>query len=135
MLCASDVDRFCGLPYCARTMDCADLVVLVQRELFGRTVLLPGMKRPRPLRLDQQAAELELHAASLAHRVEVPTTGDLVLMLDTGQTRPGHAGTYFFLAHEQWVLHTTHHIGASRLHRVRELPSLGLRIEGFYQWK
>lgn len=132
---AQDVDRYCGLPYCVRSFDCADLVMLVQRELFGREVLLTGSRRPRPVRTVDQIEELQRRTSALAERVEQPQDGDLVLMLDTGQTRPGHAGTYFFIAHEPWVLHTTHAIGSSVLHRLRDLPSFGLRVEGFYRWK
>lgn len=135
MIRADEIDRFCGVPYCARTMDCADLVVLVQRELFGREVLLPGVKRPRPLHDADQAAEIEARTSALAYRVEAPQDGDLVLMLDSGQTKPGHAGTFFFVAHEPWVLHTSHVLGASRMHRLRDLPGYGLRVEGFYRWK
>ncbi|SEL11876.1 hypothetical protein SAMN05216359_105263 [Roseateles sp. YR242] len=130
---AQDLDRFCGLPYCARSMDCADLFVLVQRELFGRAAELAGT-RPRPRRQADQAAQLVAHTAALGRRVDAPQDGDAVLMLDSGQSTPGHIGTYFFLAYEPWVLHTSHVIGASRMHRLHELPAYGLRVEGFYRW-
>lgn len=131
---ASALDRFIGLPYCPRHLDCADLVLLVQAELFGRCVRLPG-RRPRPLRTDEQAPELRAHTNQLAERVEQPQDGDLVLMFDSGQAQPGHAGTFFFLAHEPWVLHTSEALGGSCLHRVADLPSMGLRVEGFYRFK
>lgn len=129
---ARDLDRFVGLPYCPRRMDCADLVLLVQAELFGRRALLPG--RPRPLRTDDQAEALRAQADQLAQRVEVPADGDMVLMFDSGQARPGHAGTFFFLAHEPWVLHTSAALGGSVLHRLADLPSMGLRVEAFYRF-
>lgn len=130
---ARDLDRFIGLPYCPRSMDCADLVLLVQSELFGRAVSLPGA-RPRPLRPDAQGPVLRVHVDQLASQVQEPANGDLVLMLDAGQTVPGHVGTFFFLAHEPWVLHTSHALGGSCLHRASALPSMGLRIEGYYRW-
>jgi hypothetical protein len=129
-----DLERFVGLPYCARTMDCADLVLLVQAELFGRTVCLPGA-RPRPLRPEAQAPLLRAQADQLARRVAEPSDGDLVLMTDAGDKAPGHAGTYFRLDHEDWVLHTSHALGGSCLHRTSALPSMGLRIEGYYTWR
>jgi len=131
---ASALDRFIGLPYCPRSMDCADLHMLLRRELFAHEVLLPG-RRPRPLRSEEQAPVLRSHVDQLASRVSDPTDGDLVLMFDAGQDRPGHAGTLFFLAHEPWVLHTSHTIGGSCPHRASDLPSMGLRIEGYYRWK
>ncbi|MFC9523289.1 hypothetical protein ACFTQ9_20950 [Bacillus velezensis] len=100
----ADVEKFVGVPYDADCFDCADLVVLVQLQLFGRLITLPG-RRPRGA---QGAAEL----------------GTL--------SRP--YGVFFFLAHEGWVLHSNERNGCSVLHRVRELPGFGLRIEGFYSW-
>jgi hypothetical protein len=42
MLDALQLDRFVGIPYCPRHMDCADLALLVQRELFGRRWCWPA---------------------------------------------------------------------------------------------
>lgn len=128
---ARDLDRFCQLPYDADAFDCADLVALVQREVFGREVRMPS-SRPRG---HAGAAVLgELSKGYATQRTGPPEDGDLVLMFDHGQKRPGHAGVFFRLAHEEWVLHSNERNGCSVLHRVRELPSWGLRIEGIYQW-
>lgn len=129
-----DVDRFIGIPYDARRMDCADLVLLVQRELFGRTVHLPG-KRPRPLRDGAQAQALDVYAQQLADPVAQPQDGDAVLMRDAGQVMAGHVGTYFFLNYAPMVLHSSHALGGSVLHRVQDLRGYGLRVEGYYRWK
>lgn len=129
-----DVDRFVGIPYDARRMDCADLAILVQRELFGREVLLAG-KRPRPLHPDEQDAAIAAYRVQLADPVAVPRDGDLVLMREVGSHSAGHIGTYFFLNYMPWVLHTTALLGASVLHPVRDLSGTGLKVEGFYRWK
>lgn len=127
----ADVERFTAIPYDAETFDCADLVVQVQRELFGRSVVMPG-RRPRGAR---GAAELgDLSAPYARRRDGPPQDGDLVLMFDHGQRSPGHAGVFFFLAHEGWVLHSNEQNACSVLHRVREIDGFGLRIEGFYEW-
>lgn len=127
----ADVERFTLIPYDPDTADCADLVVLVQRELFGRIVSMPG-RRPRGA---QGAAKLgELSAAYARRREGPPEDGDLVLMFDHGQRNPGHAGVFFRLAHEGWVLHSNEQNGCSVLHRVRDLVGFGLRIEGYYEW-
>lgn len=130
---AHDLDRFVGLPYCPRRMDCADLVLLVQRELFGRAVKLPG-KRARPLHSDAQAQALASYVAELGRPVTEPRDGDAVLMRDAGAAVAGHIGTFFSVNFAPHVLHTSHALGASVLHRVRDLPGLGLRIEGYYTW-
>jgi hypothetical protein len=127
---APDVDRFVGIPYDTDTYDCADLVAQVQRELFGRDVQMPA-RRPRGA-----AGQAAIGGLSAAYAVPTttPVNGDLVLMFDKGQSRPGHVGVFFHLAHEAWVLHTTSALGSSWLHRVRELPDYGARIEGYYTW-
>ena len=124
----ADVERFTETPYCEDTFDCADFVVHVQRELFGREVTLPSA-RPRGLR--GQAALGEL-SKPYGERTDAPVDGDLVLMLEHG--RPAHVGVYFHLAHEGWVLHSNERNGCSVLHRVRDLPDYGAPVEGFYRW-
>lgn len=127
-----DLDRFIGIPYSARHMDCADLAILVQRELFGRAALLA---RPRPLRGDEQARVIAAHCAELGERTDTPRAGDAVLMRDAGAPVAGHLGTYFFVNYAPCVLHTSHALGASVLHRVQDLRAYGLTVEGFYRWK
>ena len=41
----ADVEALVGVPYLQHTCDCADFVVLVQRQLFGRAVQLPNGRR------------------------------------------------------------------------------------------
>ncbi|UYK82319.1 peptidoglycan endopeptidase [Xanthomonas sacchari] len=127
---ARELERFTGIPYDADVYDCADLVIQVQRELFGREVRLPGF-RPRGALGQARLGEL---SRAFARATAQPGDGDLVLMFDKGQTRAGHVGVYVHLDHEGWVLHTTSALGYSWLHRVRELPDYGARIEGYYAW-
>lgn len=127
----ADAERFTAIPYDAASFDCADLVALVQRELFGREVAMPS-RRPRGA---QGSAELGSMSRQYASpREGPPQDGDLVLMFDHGERSPGHAGVFFYLAHEGWVLHSNESNGCSVLHRVRDLPGFGLRIEGIYTW-
>ncbi len=123
-------ERFVGIAYDPDSMDCADLVVLVQRELFGRSVQLPG-RRPRGAAGQAALGELSRPYCLPA---DSPQDGDLVLMSEAPHKRPGHAGVFFYLAHEGWVLHSNERNGCSVLHRVRDLPEFGLRIEGYYTW-
>ena len=128
------IEALVGIPYDARHMDCADLAMRVQSKVFGRAVALPG-KRPRPLRDADQAAAIAAYADQLALPVKCPQDGDAVLMRDSGHAVAGHIGTYFFLNYTPMVLHTSHALGASVLHRVQDLGGYGLRIEGFFRWK
>lgn len=126
----ADLDRFCGMAYSEASFDCADFVALVQAELFDRAVRMPGA---RPRGVEGQAAIGEL---SMAYATPTPTPhdGDLVLMIEHGQKRAGHAGVYFRLAHEGWVLHLPDKPSGSVLHRIRNLPDYGLKLEGTYAW-
>lgn len=124
----ADVERFTGIPYCEQTMDCADFVVLVQRELFGRDFRLPS-GRPRGARGQLALGDL---SKPYGTRTDTPADGDLVLMFERG--RPAHVGVYFWLAYEPYVLHSCERIGESVLHRARDLPDFGAPIEGFYTW-
>lgn len=129
------LDRFIGLPYCPRRMDCADLAILVQRELFGKTVFTAG-KRPRPLTPQEQDAAIDEYRDALADRVQQPQDGDAVLMREPGAERAGHIGTFFFINYAQHVLHTASWMqGGSTLHRLQDLSALGLKVEGYYRWK
>ncbi|MDR7193357.1 NlpC/P60 family protein [Luteimonas terrae] len=124
----AEVERYTEIPYCEDTFDCADCVVLVERDLFGREVTLPN-GRPRGAR--GQAALGEL-SKPYGVRTDAPNDGDLVLMFERG--RAAHVGVYFHLAHEGWVLHCNERNGCSVLHRVRDLPDFGAPIEGYYTW-
>lgn len=130
-----NLDRFIGLSYCPRRMDCADLAILVQRELFGKSVQLAG-KRPRPLHPAKQDAAVDAYRDQLAVPVEQPQDGDAVLMREPGAERAGHIGTFFFINFAPHVLHTAAWMqGGSTLHRLQDLSALGLTVEGFYRWK
>lgn len=134
MLESLQLDRFVGIPYCPRHMDCADLALMVQRELFGRTVVLAG-KRARPLDLEAQAAAIADYCSELGMAVEQPKDGDAVLMRDFDAEQAGHIGIYVFTNYAPHVLHTSHRLGASVLHRVQDLQGYGLVVEGYYRWK
>ncbi|WP_428992631.1 peptidoglycan endopeptidase [Pseudoxanthomonas winnipegensis] len=125
------VEKFVGIPYDEDDFDCADFVAHVQRQLFEREVRLA---HARPRGVEGQAALGELSKAYAVPREGKPHDGDLVLMFEIGQKRPGHAGVYFRLAHEDWVLHSNERNTCSVLHRVRELDSWGLKVEGYYSW-
>jgi hypothetical protein len=130
-----NLDRFIGLPYCPRRMDCADLAILLQRELFGKSVFVAG-KRPRPLTPQEQDAAIDEYRDELGYRVEQPQDGDAVLMREPGAERAGHIGTFFFINYAPHVLHTASWMqGGSTLHRLQDLSGLGLTVEGYYRWK
>ena len=126
----AQIEQYVGLPYCEKTFDCADLVVKVQRELFGRDVTLPNGRE----RGVQGQAAIGHKVGEYARRVELPSDGDLVLMRQLGRKVAGHAGILFHIDHEHWVLHSNETNGCAVLHRIRDLPGFGVKVEGYYEW-
>jgi len=131
------LDRFIGVPYDDETMDCADLALHIQAELFGRVIRAPG----RPVRKAAPQAVLSRYvcgsstmSGELAEPIsaEQAQDGDVLIMRSGGFL---HIGTVFLINGAQWVLHTFEDVGFSTLHRFSELRDLGLRAEGFYRWK
>lgn len=126
---------YLGVPYKARTSDCADFVIQVQKGLFGREVTFPG-KRPRPLRPDAQAEALARYTEAAAFKVDSPQDGDSVLMYEVGKSVAGHVGVYFFISYTPYLLHNAEWMpNGSCLHKVQDLSSIGLTVEGYYRWK
>ena len=126
---------YLGVPYKTRTSDCADLVIQVQKELFGREVTFPG-KRPRPLKWEQQAELLDRYKSDIAFRVDSPQDGDSVLMYEVGKSVAGHVGVYFFISYTPYLLHNAEWMpNGSCLHKVQDLSGIGLTVEGYYRWK
>lgn len=107
--------------------DCADLVLAVQRDIFGREVLIPE---------DRVQARRQLRSifSSGLQRTCSPQDGDVVLMRDCGRLKADHVGTYFVVGGESCVLHTTETTDTI-FTRLRHLADLGLRIEDIYTWR
>ena len=122
---------YIGRPYVPGAFDCGDLLELVTREVFGRAVPVPR-DRPASRRSAGYQAVIARGLADLAQRVEVPAEGDIVQMVGAG--RPNHVGVAVLLGGEVWVLHAAIRARQVVLHRVRDLESHGLAVEGFYRW-
>ena len=123
-------ERYVGLPHCPDTFDCADLVALVQRELFGREVRLPNGRA----RGAKGQVTVSHGVGAYATPTPTPRDGDLVLMFEETLRYPGHVGTWFEIDHEGWVLHSNRRNGCAVLHRVRDVAGFGAPIEGYYTW-
>lgn len=126
---ASQIERYVGLPYDEAELDCADLAVMIQRELFNKEISLPGRRQ----RMNAPAASINRYSGELATRIEREQLrdGDVIVFKDGTL----HIGTVFLLSGKAWVLHTTTTGGYSLLQPLSDLPGYGLRIEGYYRWK
>ena len=125
-------ESYIGRLYIEGAFDCADLVVLVMRERFGRAVELPahaGGLRAR----DAQIAALQ---GEFAAPVDSAREGDAALMRAAGRRRAlgHHIGVWCDAGlAEPHVLHCLAGLGVV-LHPARSLPAHGLETVGVYRW-
>lgn len=122
-----DFSSFFGYTYDPHGFDCVDLLLAVQRKLFGRQVSIPA---------DRNLARRQMRALFRTHLIETsaPQDGDVVLMRETGRSKADHVGTWFLLAGEACILHTTASTD-TLFTRERQLATQGLTIEGIYAWR
>lgn len=120
-------ERYVGMPYAEA--DCAELAARVQREVFGRVILLPSERRPGLRGLTRQIETLK---GDYATRTDSPADGDGVLMVSRGRIE--HVGVYCEIGSAPYVLHAMRSAGQVVLHRARDLSHQGLTVEGYYQW-
>lgn len=129
-------ERYVGMPYVVDQFECADLCVLVNREVFRREIRLPAIRWHRGKRGHEryQAMTDQVAAAKddYAEPTSAPEEGDAVLLLSRG--RMSHIGTYCVIQGEPWVLHAVSWAGQALLTRIRELHLQGLQVEGYYRW-
>lgn len=117
-------ERFVGMAYDAEAFDCADFVIHVQREMFGREVILNG-RRPRGAR---GVAELGALSRQYAEPTDSPADGDLMLFRSGGGW---HVGVLFQIAGEPHALHCPADGGFSLLQPLRCIP---MTFEGYFRW-
>ncbi|MEN2424730.1 hypothetical protein AA0N74_01625 [Chromobacterium vaccinii] len=122
-------DRYVGRDYVPDTDDCAVLACNVAREVLGRDIQLPGMRRPGPF---GRNALIQQHKDEFARRVDAPADAQPVLLIARGRAQ--HIGVMCWLVGEWWVLHADEGAGFAVRQRVRDLPRQGYQIEGFYEW-
>lgn len=127
--------RYVGMEYIDGEFDCAHFCLLVQREVFGRALLLPTRYDRHMGGRAGQAAQINAACDELAYQVDTPVHGGVVLTVGPSDSGPiWHIGTTFDSSGEWWVLHNRRSVGVS-LNKVRDIAGQGQRIEGYYQWK
>lgn len=127
-----DIDKYIGIPYDYKNMDCAAFVAKVLQEAHGKELVAPTNSRT------SYRSRNEAVAASrgvLAERLEKPEEGCIVLMYEAGQDVHWHLGLYYLVDYYPQVLHSSARIGSSSLDKLSDLKSYGLEVEGFYKCK
>ena len=133
-----------GQPYVEGRHDCADFVVAVLREHFGREIALPAHEPVDGARASLQAratgvrqwdALIAAHRGAFATLAETPREGDGVLMAAAARRRSigHHIGIWCAVGGEAYVLHCLRGTG-SIFHPLRDLGRRALVLEGIYRW-
>lgn len=133
-------DKYLGLPYVEGSFDCADLARLVQKEVFGRDVAIPGSRDyfgkrgSEKLQAMQGQIASELEKGDVAVPVAEPQEGDAVLIFARGYLE--HIGVYCTLNGEPYVLHASPGRAAKQVirSRLRGFTNFGYTVEGYYKW-
>ena len=151
-------ESYIGRPYVEGRHDCADFVVAVMRERFGRELALPAHGAGTRA-WDRQIAALKgvyaVHVAPEARgtmgapeargstvapeaggTMGTPREGDGVLMAAAARRHSvgHHIGVWCAVAGEPYVLHCLKGVG-SILHPLRDLDRRALVLEGVYRWR
>ena len=151
-------ESYIGRPYVEGVHDCADFVVAVMREHFGRELTLPTHGAGTRA-WDRQIAALKgvyaVHVAPEARgtmgapqargstvapkargTMGTPREGDGVLMAAAARRHSlgHHIGIWCAVAGEPYVLHCLKGVG-SILHPLRDLDRRALVLEGVYRWR
>ena len=127
-------ERYVGRAYVEGAFDCADLIVLVLREQFGREIALPA----HPAGMRDRDRLIGALTGEYAVPIIEPREGDAVLMRAAGRRRVTghHIGLWCRIGAPQgapYVLHCLKGAGTC-LHAMRALKSHGLEVTGVYRW-
>ncbi len=125
-------EAWLGRPWVAGEHDCADFVVEVLREQFGRALDMP-VHAESVRGWDRQIAALR---EEYALPTITPQDGDGVLMHARGarRLRRYHLGLWADVGGVAHVLHCQDGAG-SILHPIRDLGLRALALEGIYRWR
>lgn len=125
-----------GRPYVVGEFDCAHLYLQVQKEIFGRSLVLPTQYSKHAKGRTGQGTQICAARDELARQINAPIHGCAVLLVSPDSNgQRWHIGTIFSRSSDWWVLHNSSVMGGVSFTRLRDFAWRGQRIEGFYEWK
>jgi cell wall-associated NlpC family hydrolase len=125
-------ENYIGTPYVHGAADCGRFVCRIHEEVFGRRAPTEA-EAARAVSAFGRMAQIGDVLQDFARPIAVAEEGDIVLMYC--RSRPSHVGVYCLVDGEPAVLHAMANAGHVVLHKLRDLPRVFLRVEGFYRWK
>lgn len=116
--------------------DCADLAVLVQKEVFGVDIKPPSIRdysdKGGHQKFKAMSDQIARMKKDYATQTDSPMDGDPVLLSTRGYLQ--HIGVFCLIVGEPWILHAADGAGQVVLQRQRDLNVRGLKVEGYYRW-
>lgn len=124
-------DTYVGMEYIPREQDCAQLVQLVNREVFDRELPIPSERETHFIR---QTLQINQAIEKLVEEIDLTQAkdGDVVLMISRG--RLSHTGVFARIHGTDYVLHNLKSHGCVLLHKISALEKFGLKFEGVYRF-
>jgi len=123
-----------------RVYDCVDLVVQVQREVYGRLLDTPGAA-DRSAGVRGHARLLRESLVTYLEKTDDPQNGDVVLVWETTPfgkppyNRRWHIGVFHRHYGEPWMLHAANAKAGTRLQRLDDVLRAGNHFEAYLAWK
>ena len=125
-------DAYIGRPWVEGRHECKDLVMVVEREQFGRVLDLPAPAATLRSR-DAQWRGLAREYATPVQAAEA-CEGDVAHLTSSGhRAGPHHLGVLCILPGAgHYILHCARGLGTC-LHRPADLPAFGWELRGYYR--
>jgi len=121
---------YIGIPY--SNMNCAELVVCIQREVFNRTMF--RIPQPQTENLFHYNYLMQKHMWNFLEEKKIePHEGCCVIM--KAMKRMCHVGVFTVINGKQYVIHSMDSFGSAVMHQIKDLWRHGIEIEGFHAWK
>ena len=116
-------NNYVGMPFNS-SFNCLDLVILIQQEVFNRTLDIPNKNKP-------YSQMIEEHYPRFVINTDSNIDGDLVLMTTRSATL--HLGIYFQLHNVDYVIHND--LNGTIITNLDKLLLNNLSLKGIYKWK
>jgi len=124
-------NQYIGVPY--SNMNCGEFAICIQREVFKKKYFR-APEHPKVENPFHYNIILEKNLINyLEKKIEKPVEGCCVLMKT--MKRLTHVGVYTKIGRKDYVIHCLDSFKSSILHKIKDLTTYGIDVEGYYSWK
>lgn len=112
-----------------KKMNCSTFVEHVLRDHFKIDYTFPQTSG----NVFEQSLLIKKSLPIFCKETKNPKEGDLVLM--HGVRRLCHVGIYVRIKRDEYVFHTESSMKTAAIHRIKDIPTYGYTLGGFYEWQ